>query len=180
MIWHLSSSCKPPDNFQRSSLITRRLCTICLSIQGDQHDFSLGTVFFLVHLFIQWIFHRYNFTIVRNWNQHTVIASGFWVKYYEHNTSRTERLIKKLKVTKEIQIAGNMYKIDDTYKIRSMGHSTKEQLTWQFWNTAAYECTCEYLWTKLKTFLFAWSTRKSNLYGWLRGLGLGGELISTG
>ena len=34
-----------------------------------------------------------------------------------------------------------MYNIDDTYNIRSMRHSIKEQLTWQFWNKAAYECT---------------------------------------
>ena len=29
-----------------------------------------------------------------------------------------------------------MYNIDNTNNIANMGHTMKEQLTWQFWNTA--------------------------------------------
>ena len=59
------------------------------------------------------------------------IASGFKVKYYTHNTSRTERLITRLEITQEIQITRNniMYNIDNTNNIANMGHSMKEQVT---------------------------------------------------
>ena len=50
--------------------------------------------------------------------------------------TRMEQLITRLEITQEIQITRNRYNTSNTNNIGNMGHSTKEQLTWWFWNTA--------------------------------------------
>ena len=50
--------------------------------------------------------------------------------------TRMEQLITRLEITQQIQITRNRYNISNTNNIGNMGHLTKEQLTWWFWNTA--------------------------------------------
>ena len=61
------------------------------------------------------------------------------------------------------ECARKIKKIDNTDNIRNTGHSTKEQFTWRFWNTAASESTCDYLLLKL-TSLCLHDPRESQTY----------------
>ena len=69
-----------------------------------------------------------------------------------------------MEITQEIQVTWNMYNIDNTNNIWNMGHLTKEQFTWWFWNMAGITVYLQLPFNSSSHLFYLHDPRKSQTY----------------